>query len=80
MISDCILDDIPPQMKTLNMVIPILMHFCLKLEHFKLHKAAHHPMKCDIIYDIKLFPISQDIPSQIFDVIQSDVALQNRVH
>ena len=27
MISDCIYDDIPPQMKILNMVIPILMHF-----------------------------------------------------
>ena len=28
MISDRISDDIPPEMKILNMVIPILMHFC----------------------------------------------------
>ena len=28
MISDHIYDDIPPQMKILNMVIPILMYFC----------------------------------------------------
>ena len=28
MISACISDDILPQMKILNMVIPILMHFC----------------------------------------------------
>ena len=27
-ISKRISDDIPPQMKILNMVIPILMHFC----------------------------------------------------
>ena len=27
MISDCIYDDIPPQMKNLNIVIPILMYF-----------------------------------------------------
>ena len=29
MISDCIYDDIPPQMKNLNMVIPILMYFLI---------------------------------------------------
>ena len=28
MISERISDDIPPQMKVLNMVIPILMHVC----------------------------------------------------
>ena len=27
-ITESISDDIPPQMKRLNMVIPILMHFC----------------------------------------------------
>ena len=46
-------------MKMLNIVIPILMHFSvqflLKLEHCKLHKAAHHPMKCEVINDVKLF-------------------------
>ena len=34
MISDRIYDDIPPQMKLLNMVIPILMYF-LTLTHRK---------------------------------------------
>ena len=28
MISDCISDNIPPKMKILNIVIPILIHFC----------------------------------------------------
>ena len=28
MISKCVSDDIPLQMKILNMVIPIIMHFC----------------------------------------------------
>ena len=53
MFSECITNNIPPQMKNLNMVIPILMHFCLKLEHCKPHKAASHPTKCDIINESK---------------------------
>ena len=59
MISKCISDNIPPQMKILNMVIPILMYFFKfrrKLEHCKSHNAVHHPMKCDIIHNVKLFP------------------------
>ena len=58
MISERIFDDIPPQMKILNMVIPILMHFCilnLKLERCKPDKASGHPRKCDLINDVKLF-------------------------
>ena len=61
MISDRISDDIPPQMKNLNMVIPILMRSAslsqigLKLERCKPHKAARHPMKCVVSNDIKLF-------------------------
>ena len=66
MISNHILDNMPPQMNILNiMVIPILMHFCicillkslfhLKSEHCKLHKAVCHPTKTDLIYDVKLF-------------------------
>ena len=35
MISERISDDIPPQMKILNMVIPILMHYL----HFSSKKA-----------------------------------------
>ena len=54
-----------------------LMQFCLKLEGWrKPHKAVHHSTKCDVINDVKLFPTV----SQIFDVIQSDVTLQNQVH
>ena len=82
MISDRISDNIPPQMTILNMVIPILMHFCifcLKLEYCKPHNAAPHPKKCDIINDIILFPTVYRT-AIIFDVIQSDVALQKQVH
>ena len=38
----------------LNMVVPIPMHF-FKLELCKLLKAARHPIKHDIINDVKLF-------------------------
>ena len=47
-------------MKILNMVYPhfnALLQSDLKLECCKLTKAARHPMKCDVINDIKLFPI-----------------------
>ena len=54
MIYERISDDIPPQMKILNMVIPILMHLCSL--RCKPHKAARHPRKCDVINDVKLFP------------------------
>ena len=85
MITESISDDIPPQMKILIMVIPRILQFCLKLEHSKPHNGACHPTKCDVINEVKLFPavyrsISQDILLQIFDVIQSDVALQKKVH
>ena len=69
-------------MNFFNMVIPILQ-FRLELERCKPHNAACHPTKCDAINDVKPFPtvyISQDILSQILDVIQSDVALQKQVH
>ena len=56
MISDRISNDIPPQIKILNVVVPILMHFCNLVSNCKPHIAARHPMKCDIINDIKLFP------------------------
>ena len=51
MISNRISDDIPPQMKIKNLVIPILMYllqFHLKLEHCK----PHHSTKCDVINDV----------------------------
>ena len=82
MISKRISDDLPLQMKTLNMDIPILMYFCslrrLKLDHYKSHKAKRLPMKYDIIIDIKLF--QTHILLQIFDIIQTDFALKNQVH
>ena len=55
-----------------------LLQFCLKLECCKPHYASCHPTKCDII-DVS-YRIWQDILSHIFDVIQSDVALQKQVH
>ena len=55
MISERIFDDIPPQMKILNMVIPILMHFC-SFERCKSHNAARHLIICDVINDVKLLP------------------------
>ena len=54
MISERISDDIPPQIKLLNMVIPILMHY--GSFHSNWSVAAHHPTKCGVINDIKLFP------------------------
>ena len=57
-----IFNNIPPQMKILNMVIPILMHICSSDSNrsaesrIKAHKAARHPRKCDLINDVKLFP------------------------
>ena len=57
------------------------LQFCHKLESCKLHKAAHHQKKYDISNDVKLFPtVPQDKLLQIFDIIKSDVALQNQVH
>ena len=52
MSSNCI----PPQNKRLNMVIPILMHICLEFECCKLLLNACHPMKYDVINNVKLFP------------------------
>ena len=50
------------------------MQLLLKLQHCKLHKAAHHPTKCGINNDVKPFPTAN------FCVVQSYVALQKQVH
>ena len=58
MISKHIPDDIPHQMKILNMVIHILMHFCSLVsivECCKPLKSVRHPKKCDVISDVKPF-------------------------
>ena len=60
-----------------------LLQFELKLERCKPHKAARHLTKCDVhVINDKLFltVISQDILSQFFNVIQSNVVLQTQVH
>ena len=78
MISNPISDDIRPQMESLNMVNPILMLFYSFVPNWsvassiKLHKGVLHQMKCDIIYDVKLFATVYPI--------QSDFALQKQVH
>ena len=60
-ISQRISDYIPPQMKLLNMVIPILMRFYRLISHWstasriKPYKGVRHLTKCDLINDIKLF-------------------------
>ena len=54
-----------------------LLQSRLKLECCKPNKATRHPTKCDVINDVKLFPT--DILSQIFDVVQSNVAIQKQV-
>ena len=52
-------------MKILNVVIPILMHFCSFVSN--LSKAACHPTKCDIIKGQTISDsISQDILLQFF--------------
>ena len=56
----------------MDSMILILMHFYSFVS--KLHKAACHQRKCDIINDVKL------LPSQNLDVIQLEVELQKQVH
>ena len=61
MISDCISDDRPPQMKILNMVIPILMHYCSFVSNWSVtsgikRRDSECPTKCDVINNVKLFP------------------------
>ena len=59
MISERISDDIPPQMKILNMVIPILMHFYRLVSNWSIRsciKPHVNKRKCDVINDGKLFP------------------------
>ena len=48
MISECISKDVPHQMKILNMVIPILMHYSSFVLNWSVASL--------IINDVKLFP------------------------
>ena len=56
MISDGISDNIPPQVKILNFVIPILMHFCSFVSNWNVARGMSSS-KCDEINDVKLFPL-----------------------
>ena len=67
-------EDIPPQMKILNVVIPILMHFC----SFVSNLSNESCKKPHIIQQYVTSTISD--MSQTFDLIQSVVQLQNQVH
>ena len=87
MVSERKSDDTPPLMKILNMVIPILMRFYSLVSNWsvasriKPYKGVRHSTKCDVINDVKLFPtVYPGYTVAMFDVIQSDVALQNQVH
>ena len=73
MISKLISDDIPPQMKHLNMVIPILTPFCSLVSNCSLASPIklHAIQQTQTIFD----SISQDILSQTFGIVQSDVAV-----
>ena len=61
-ISECISDNIPPQIIFFNMVIPNLMCFYSLVSNWSLasrikpYKGIRHPLKCDVINDIKPFP------------------------
>ena len=62
MIFERISDDIPPHIKILNMVIPILMRFYSLVSNWsvassiKPPKGVRNQMKRDVINDVKLFP------------------------
>ena len=62
-----------------------LLQFEVKLERCKPHKAALHPMKCDVINDVNYFRqyiagYTLRYTVTFFDIIQSDIALQTQVH
>ena len=87
MISERISDDIPLPNDNFEYGYPhsnALLQVLFELERDKPCKAAYHPSKCDVVNDVKQFltvydSISQDILSQMFDVIQSDFALEKQV-
>ena len=81
MISDRISDDIPPQMHISNMVIPILMHLCSLISNLAIQGACH-PMQCDVINDVKLFPtVYRRINCRRFLTLSNQTSrLQKHVH
>ena len=84
-------NNIPPQMKILNMVILILMQFLtfIRQNYIILHRIqVRQERKTTTLTNYKrcyswhrvFNGMSQNILSQILDVIQSDVALYSLVH
>ena len=82
MISERISVEIPPQMNILKMVIPILIHARSFISDLSVASRIMPHVIGDVINNVKLFPTiyRRIIQSQIFDVIQSEVALQKQVH
>ena len=68
-------------MNILNIVIPILWHFYSFVSNwsFASHIKPHVIQQNEWSQAIS-DSVSQDVLSQIFDVIQSNVALQKKVH
>ena len=58
MISDCIYDDIPPQMKILNIVIPILMYFIT----FFTSKTLYFVQNVSFVSDVNHY-VDQSLPT-----------------
>ena len=52
-----------------------LLQFEPKLERCKPHKGAHHPTKCDVNNDVKLFPTVYRILKCIRNIILFDLIL-----
>ena len=82
MVSDGIYDDIPPQMKILNMVIPILMDFLTftHRKHFILRKTLSESFVSDVNHYVDqslgtLLPTS-DFRRYIADAISQDILSQ----
>ena len=78
MISERISDYIPPQMNILNMVIPILMHFC----SFVSNRSVESRIKPHVIHrnvvinDVKMFPaVYRRIYSRKFLTLSNQTSL-----
>ena len=84
MISECIYDDLPPKMKILNKIIPILMHFCSLVLNWSIASCIKLRViqQNDVINDVKLFSTvyCRIYCHTFFEVIQSNVMLQKQVH
>ena len=61
MISELISDDIPPQRKSLDMVIPIQMHFCSFVSNWSVAiRIKQHVIQRNVTILMSLFPTVYD--------------------